>query len=94
MRALSRDDFIESVGGTYHVALEDYATVEMTLETVDELPSAGRAEGSFRLEFRGPIEPVLPQAIYSFTKGDECHEIFIVPVGRGESGTLYEAIFN
>ena len=26
--------------------------------------------------------------------GDECHDIFIVPIGRDDKGARYEAVFN
>jgi hypothetical protein len=93
MRELSWDEFAEAEGNIYVVGPEGGPNLEMTLEKAVELPSAGRAAGSFRLEFRGPFEPILPQAIYPFSAGGERFEIFIVPVGREEKGTLYEAIF-
>ena len=67
---------------------------ELTLETAAELAPSVRPEGSFRLAFRGPFEPILPQGIYPFRAGEFGCEIFIVPIGRDASGTLYEAIFN
>jgi len=93
MRALSRDDFADAVGCTFQVSSESGAGVELTLETAEELPSSGRSEGSFRLEFRGPREPLLPQAIYSLVRGEARYDVFIVPVGQGDRGTVYEAIF-
>jgi hypothetical protein len=53
-----------------------------------------REGGAFRLEWRGPAEPVLDQAIYRFRRGEQSFDMFIVPVGRDAQGTLYEAIFN
>ena len=93
MRALAWDDFAGAEGATYEVDCEGLPSVELTLEHAVELPSAGRAAGSFRLEFRGPFEPMLPQAIYPFRSGDECHDIFIVPIARDDKGTRYEAVF-
>jgi hypothetical protein len=37
---------------------------------------------------------MLVQAIYRFRRGDRQFDMFVVPVGRDERGTLYEAIFN
>ena len=93
MRALTWDEFAGAEGATYEVEGEGCPRVSMTLEKAVEIPSAGREGGSFRLEFRGPFEPILPQAIYRFHSGDECSEIFIVPIGREEAGTRYEAVF-
>ena len=91
MTNLALTDFAE--GAVYQVAAAD-GVHELTLETASELPSSIRAEGSFRLAFRGPFEPILEQAIYPFRNGEFASEIFIVPIARDASGTLYEAIFN
>ena len=50
---------------------------------------------AFSLFFRGPADAPLPQATYAL-EHDELGklEIFIVPVGRDEQGTDYEAAFN
>ena len=56
-------------------------------------PGSSRSAGSFRLEFRGPCDPILPQAIYHFRREAEFADIFIVPVGQDARGTLYEALF-
>jgi hypothetical protein len=93
MRQLSWDEFAAAEGTVYTVERAGQPSVEMTLEKAAELPPSGRAAGSFRLEFRGPFEPILPQAIYRFSKDEESFDIFIVPIGREEKGTLYEAIF-
>jgi hypothetical protein len=92
MQQLAWSDFEGGEGTTYWVDAEP-GPFELTLESAVELPSSGRAEGAFRLEFRGQFEPILPQATYRFRRGDEAAEIFIVAIGREEKGTLYEAIF-
>lgn len=93
MRELSLVDFSGAVGSTYLVQAED-CQLNFTLEMAVELDPSVRAAGSFRLEFRGPAEPVLEQATHRFHQGDEVFDIFIVPVARDANGTLYEAIFN
>ncbi len=66
-------------------------------------PIDGRALGKsgfvrrdpFALLFRGPATPQLRQGLYQFrhaTMGE--FQVGIVPVGPGETGLLYEAIFN
>lgn len=95
MRALTWQEFEGSEGAApWQVESEDGPSVQMTLKKAVQLASSGRTEGSFRLEFQGPFEPILPQAIYRFRSGDACHDIFIVPVARDDEGTLYEAVFN
>jgi hypothetical protein len=55
-------------------------------------PSGARAP--FSLLFRGPAEPILPQATYRLAhRSVGAVEIFIVPIARDESGTSYEAVF-
>lgn len=92
MRALTWDDFAEAAGSVYTVPFGQ-GQVELTLDRVAEIASAGRSGGSFRLEFRGPVEPGLPQATYSFALGEETVEIFIVPIASDREGMRYEAIF-
>jgi hypothetical protein len=49
----------------------------------------------FSLRFRGDRDPVFPQQIYPMKHdaiGD--FDLFLVPIGRDESGTFYEAVFN
>jgi hypothetical protein len=49
----------------------------------------------FSVYFEGPLEPHLPQKIYTLQHdqmGD--FEIFLVPLSRDERGFRYEAVFN
>jgi hypothetical protein len=90
---LSLKDFEQHVGEPYELVFSD-ATLPIMLEKAQELPRSIREAGAFRLEWRGPAEPILTQAIYRFRRGDDNFEMFIVPVARDAGGTLYEAIFN
>jgi hypothetical protein len=49
----------------------------------------------FALHFRGDRSKVFPQRIYPI-KHDSIGEfdLFLVPIGRDETGTFYEAVFN
>ena len=69
-------------------------TTSVVLEKAQGLPSSMREAGAFRLEWRGPAEPLLAQATYRFRRGEQLFDMFIVPVARDTKGTLYEAIFN
>ena len=86
-------DFADKVGESFSIRAGEGA-MAMTLETAQPLPAGVREAGSFRLVFRGPSEPALPQAIYAFAHGGRTFDIFIVPIARDEGGMLYEAIFN
>ena len=93
MSDLTLDQFADCVGERYDLVLEG-EKLPLTLETAYELPRSVREAGSFRLSWRGPVEPILPQAIYRLERGGEAYEIFIVPIGCDDRGTEYEAIFN
>ncbi len=70
-------------------------TLELVLETAATAGARLGGRDPFSLAFRGPWEPVLPQAIYALRHdGLGTLEIFIVPIERDESGVLYEAIFS
>lgn len=90
---LSLADFEGNVGEPYEIVFAD-GTLPAVLEKAQALPRSMREAGAFRLEWRGPADPSLEQAIYRFRRGERVFDMFIVPVGRDSSGTLYEAIFN
>ena len=91
MTALQLSDF--PAGTVYTVSAGEQA-YPFALDKAQPLSDSGREGGSFRLEFLGPGEPVLPQATYSFSSsGTAGHEIFIVPVAREAGGVRYEAVF-
>ena len=90
----TQGEFREAIGATFAVGegpLGDGETVELAL-----LEVRAHAEGEerpFSIEFRGPLDPQLPQATYVFERDGATHEIFIVPVERDDSGVVYEAVF-
>ena len=92
MRELTIDDFKRHRGKPFKVDANG-GLVELVLKHVQELPGSGRAAGSFRLEFHGPLQSFLPQGTYPFHLGSERAGIFIVPIGPAEQAMRYEAIF-
>jgi hypothetical protein len=90
---LSLADFEGFVGEPHEIVFAD-GTLPVVLEKAQALPRSMREAGAFRLEWRGPSDPILAQAIYRFRRGEQLFDMFIVPVGRDERGALYEAIFN
>lgn len=93
MTPLSIDDFTEAVGETFRVSTGS-DSIALQLLAATALPQGAREGGSFRLEFLGPVEPILPQAIYALERDGYAEEVFIVPVVSAADGTRYEAIFN
>ncbi|MBO9624513.1 MAG: hypothetical protein J7500_17530 [Sphingomonas sp.] len=92
MTGLAWNDFSDKAGQTYDVEAPGgpYALV---LSAAAQLSDSGREGGSFRLEFTGPADQILPQATYRLSADGRAFDIFIVPIGRNEHGTRYEAIF-
>ena len=73
-------------------------SMEVELVEVSKLgerqPDEDRRQ-SFSIIFRGPGEPVLPQQVYRLEHdGLGKLDLFLVPLGPGEGGMLYEAVFT
>lgn len=94
MRALSYEEFRDREGDSFELVLDDERRLPLILVRAQELPATAREGGAFTLEWLGPYEPVLQQAIYGFRDGDEQFEMFIVPIRQDRDGTRYEAVFN
>ena len=93
--------FEACVGQAFELRMDDAPSLSLDLVEVTSLGvRQRRADGtegskSFTLLFRGPPEPVLPQATYPLeTNGLGQVGVFIVPMGRDETGVSYEAVFN
>lgn len=99
---LSLESFTPHVGDPFSIEVVEGKTVKLTLQEVKPLGSQPAAESEsargrppFSLLFAGPAKPPLDQRIYRLEHaGLGSLEIFIVPVGLGEGGRLYEAVFN
>ena len=93
LAALTVQDFEPLVGTAFRI--REPAPVELVLA---EATSAGEWPGGrepFRLHFRGPRDPLLAQSIYRLEHAEfGALEIFIVPIGRDDTSTTYEAIFT
>ena len=92
MRELTTDDFRKLRGQAIKIDTT-IGAIDLKLMHVQDLPASGRAGGSFRLEFHGPLQPFLPQGTYVFHLGRERPGIFMVPLGPTGDAIRYEAIF-
>jgi hypothetical protein len=94
MADLTLAEFSGAVGRPYEVEVQGH-TFPLELVAAEEIAHSPREGGGFRLEFRGPVQPILPQAIYPFRSegGGDAAEIFIVPIAQDAAGTRYEAVF-
>lgn len=88
--------FEPCVGDTFAIVAGD-ASIELTLTEANKGPwqPHGGPETAFELMFRGPSDPVLPQATYRLEHRElGALDIFIVPLERGNDGAVYQAVFN
>jgi len=92
MAALSLGDFAPAVGERYEMEVGG-TCYPVELIEASALNDSGREGGSFRLEFRGPVDPAFQQGLFTFRRGGEAHDIFVVAIARDEAGTRYEAVF-
>jgi hypothetical protein len=98
---LTVDDFEQVVGEVFTIDAGDAGRIELELTEAtlhDQAASAVDDTGKrspFSVEFRGPVEPILAQQTTRLENASLGPlEIFIVPTGRDEAGTRYEAVFN
>jgi hypothetical protein len=94
MDELRLDQFSDAVGRSFDVPIGDQC-FSLELKRAEPAPiNSLREHGSFNLYWLGPFEPILPQGTYEMRLEDQSYWIFIVPIGRDDSGTTYEAVFN
>ena len=87
-------DFQPRVGERFTV-VQNEGDFGLELVNVQALPPHSRRAEPFKLVFRGPRQPVLPQRIYTLAHGETGPlVIFLVPVQGGPGGIDYEAVFN
>ena len=92
----SYKQFAKCLNQTFRISHQDQDH-ETQLIAVTKLGSADRKGGRepFSLLFRGAGDLDLPQGLYKVAHDDlEAGEIFLVPLGPGQEGMLYEAVFN
>lgn len=84
---------ITSEGNEYKLKLLEAAPIEIRARRRAKATAPKRAP--FSLFFLGPVEPILPQGTYDLRGEDGSFEfLFIVPIGRDDEGTEYEAVFG
>ena len=99
-RWLTFDLFEGRVGEQFVVSADSVAPVPMELAEATEstAPGGSGPQGQERLQFslvfRGPLEPVLPQAIYGLDHEALGHlDLFLVPIGSAAGAMRYQAAF-
>jgi len=94
---LTHATFRGLVGQTFLIGAEQSDSLPLVLIEANLLHGrSGRTERPpFSLVFRGPRDPWLPQRMYSvWHEALQNAILFLVPMGPGPEGMLYEAIFN
>lgn len=94
MQDLTVEQFAAHLNESFAV---EHESSRLSLTLVEAVAKGARPSGRqpFALLFRGPLEPVLPQATYRFERATfPSLDIFIVPIGPDGDGMRYEAIFG
>jgi hypothetical protein len=95
LERLTADDFTPHLGDRFRLHTDEATVLEVDLIDVEEATATDRGRTPFSLVFRGPLEPLLPQAIYRFEHDTlDPFEVFIVPIGPDEAGMRYEVVFT
>lgn len=91
---LTKSMFEQNLNTTFWLLDESAESHPMDLVELTHGYSTPRQE-QFSLRFRGDRNFVFPQRIYPM-KHDSIGEfdLFLVPIGRDDTGTFYEAVFN
>jgi hypothetical protein len=100
LEKLSITTFAERTGQSFRIFPDGAQPLAVELVEVTDLTSPGgagtpkRERAPFSIVFRGPRDLALPQRIYRMEHDDlGTFELFLVPIGAGNDGTRYEAIF-
>jgi hypothetical protein len=81
-------------GETFCVLGPNPVALTLTAATTWGQPFAADMRQPFTIQLRGPLEPFLPQGMYPLEHpAIEGLEVFLVPLGPGDRGMQYEAIF-
>jgi hypothetical protein len=98
LSTLTQEHFAARMNQVFTIDSGDGARIEAELVEVRPLGEtalkSGRRQG-FSVLFRGPMEPILPQRVYTLEhpKLGEI-QLFLVPIGPDGTGLRYEAVFS
>jgi len=92
---LEHEDFAKHLNTTFRIRIDESQTVESQLAEVSELLLSPRQE-RFSLVFRTSNDAFFLDQGQRSLEHEHMGEIslFLVPIGRDEDGTYYEAVFN
>lgn len=88
------DSLKEHLGTDFEVVSEGTLNLTLIFEDIN-IHINTREHQNFSLIFRGPLQPFLSQGIRLLRHPHfGMSEIFLVPVGKDQTGYIYEAVFN
>ena len=91
---LTHEEFSKHLNSTFRIRLSPEQTLDARLVEISEHMVSTRQE-RFAIVFLTSNDILLPQAIRQFEHDEMGNlQLFIVPIGRDEEGTRYEAVFN
>lgn len=91
---LTKSMFERNMNTKFRLTAPGLEQYPLDLVRLDDGFSNPRQE-QFSVTFRGSGQWILPQQIYSMEHDDIGElDLFLVPIGRDESGVYYEAVFN
>ena len=92
---LTVEHFTPAVGEAFAVVAEGADGLAIELVEARGTGKSFQDREAFSLLFRGPVDPMLPQATYRLANARLGEvDIFLVPVAQTAGGTDYEAIFT
>lgn len=94
MADLTHEEFSKHLKTKFGIRISEERAIDAELAEVSEHLISPRQE-RFSLVFRTSNEVMLAQGLHRFEHSEMGSlDLFIVPIERDESGTLYEAVFN
>jgi Domain of unknown function (DUF6916) len=94
LSTLPKSSFVENLNTRFRTVLQNSSVVELELIEVKDGRTTPRQE-QFSLFFQGPLEPFLGQGTFRLEHDRlESGDLFLVPVEKGETGLIYQAVFN
>ena len=94
MAELTHEEFSKHLNTTFRIRLNDERTIDVKLIDVSERLVSPRQE-RFSIVFLSSNDVIIGQGIVPFEHDEMgAFNLFIVPIGRDEQGTQYEAVFN
>ena len=91
---LEHSEFAKHLNSNFRVRISDEQTVDAELVEVTELLVSARQE-RFSIVFRTSNDFFLGQGLRALEHNEMGRfELFLVPIGRNDTGTSYEAVFN